>query len=110
MRTYWFGIAIVLSLALIGAGLASLLPDAAFSAAPATLSQQQVANFDQVINANSKVLLGQGKQIFRFDTFGDEAFWGDTLHLHQAIGVKEKQISRDESNLSRGVGGGPKQA
>lgn len=27
----------------------------------------------------------QGRQIFRFDTFGDEVFWGDTLMLHQAI-------------------------
>src|SRR6185503_5246309 len=27
----------------------------------------------------------QGKQIFRFDTFGDEVFWGDTLKLHKAI-------------------------
>jgi len=26
-----------------------------------------------------------GRQTFRFDTFGDEAFWGDTLKLHQAI-------------------------
>jgi hypothetical protein len=30
-------------------------------------------------------LLRRGQQVFRFDTFGDEAFWGDTLHLHQAI-------------------------
>jgi hypothetical protein len=29
--------------------------------------------------------LGEGRQIFRFDTFGDEGFWGDTLKLHQAI-------------------------
>ena len=36
-----------------------------------------------VDNATQKVL--QGEQIFRFDTFGDEAFWGDTLKLHQAI-------------------------
>jgi hypothetical protein len=27
----------------------------------------------------------QGRHIFRFDTFGDEAFWGDTIKLHQAI-------------------------
>lgn len=27
----------------------------------------------------------EGRNIFRFDTFGDEAFWGDTLQLHQAI-------------------------
>jgi hypothetical protein len=26
-----------------------------------------------------------GRQIFRFDTFGDEAWWGDTLKLHQAL-------------------------
>src|SRR5437868_11023675 len=26
-----------------------------------------------------------GRQIFRFDTFGDEAFWGGALRLHQAI-------------------------
>ncbi len=30
-------------------------------------------------------MLIQGKQIFRFDTFGDQAFWGDTLKLHKAI-------------------------
>src|SRR5215216_47733 len=30
-------------------------------------------------------LFEQGRQIFRFDTFGDEAFWGDALQLHQAI-------------------------
>ena len=30
-------------------------------------------------------LFDQGRQIFRFDTFGDEAFWGDSLQLHQAI-------------------------
>jgi phage baseplate assembly protein gpV len=30
-------------------------------------------------------LLEQGKQIFRFDTFGDEDYWGGTLQLHKAI-------------------------
>ena len=34
-------------------------------------------------NAIQKVQ--QGEQIFRFDTFDDETFWGDTLKLHQAI-------------------------
>lgn len=34
-------------------------------------------------------LVRKGMQTFRFDTFGDEAWWGDALHLHQAIeGVK----------------------
>jgi len=30
-------------------------------------------------------LAAEGRDTFRFDTFGDEAFWGDTLKLHQAI-------------------------
>jgi len=29
--------------------------------------------------------LEEGRRIFRSDTFGDEAYWGDTLHLHKAI-------------------------
>jgi hypothetical protein len=34
---------------------------------------------------NAVQLVTRGRQIFRFDTFGDQAFWGDTLKLHQAI-------------------------
>jgi cytochrome c2 len=34
---------------------------------------------------NALQQLREGQQTFRFDTFGDEAFWGDTLKLHQAI-------------------------
>lgn len=30
-------------------------------------------------------LVAQGKTIFRFDTFGDETFWTDTLRLHETI-------------------------
>ncbi len=30
-------------------------------------------------------MLDEGRRIFRFDTFGDEAFWGDTIKLHRAI-------------------------
>jgi mono/diheme cytochrome c family protein len=30
-------------------------------------------------------MIEEGRRIFRFDTFGDEAFWGDELKLHQAI-------------------------
>ncbi|MEO7064593.1 MAG: Ig-like domain-containing protein [Dokdonella sp.] len=31
--------------------------------------------------------LEQGKQIFRFDTFGDETQWTDALHMDQVIGT-----------------------
>jgi mono/diheme cytochrome c family protein len=30
-------------------------------------------------------MMEEGRQTFRFDTFGDEQFWGDTLKLHNAI-------------------------
>src|SRR5215218_10602958 len=32
-----------------------------------------------------KRLFEQGRRIFRFDTFGDQAFWGGALELHKAI-------------------------
>ena len=35
--------------------------------------------------ANAVDKATKGRQIFRFDTFGDQSFWGDTLKLHQAI-------------------------
>ncbi|MGH0037965.1 MAG: c-type cytochrome [Myxococcota bacterium] len=30
-------------------------------------------------------LVAEGREIFRFDTFGDEAFWSGALRLHEAI-------------------------
>ena len=30
-------------------------------------------------------MIDEGRATFRFDTFGDEVFWGDTIKLHQAI-------------------------
>jgi len=33
-------------------------------------------------------LLARGRQIFRYDTFGDQAFWGGALQLHRAIAGK----------------------
>ena len=34
---------------------------------------------------NNADLTQVGMQTFRFETFGDEAWWGDTLQLHRAI-------------------------
>lgn len=44
---------------------------------------QSTSHNPVVENATAKVQ--QGQQTFRFDTFGDQAFWRDTLKLHQAI-------------------------
>ena len=44
-----------------------------------------VSPADRAMEANDDRMIAEGRRTFRFDTFGDEAFWGDTLHLHQAI-------------------------
>ena len=37
------------------------------------------------VAAHATKLLVEGQRIFRFDTFGDEKFWGGELRLHEAI-------------------------
>ena len=34
---------------------------------------------------NAMQMIEEGRETFRFDTFGDEAFWGDALRLDEAI-------------------------
>ena len=56
----------------------------------ATLAEEQgkstkPTSAEQQTDANSQRMLAEGKQTFRFDTFGDEAFWTDALQLHRAI-------------------------
>src|SRR3954469_23898425 len=46
---------------------------------------KKAKSFDDQIGTNAQRMIDEGTQIFRFDTFGDEAFWGDMLKLHQAI-------------------------
>ena len=43
------------------------------------------SGFADVVSDSSKRMLKEGEGTFRFDTFGDEAWWGDTLRLHEAI-------------------------
>ena len=50
-----------------------------------TAQSEIVTPQDKVILANTTRLLERGRNIFRYDTFGDEAFWGRTLRLHLAI-------------------------
>src|SRR5215208_3567227 len=55
------------------------------SAAQLQAKKQKIRSFDDQIGANAQQMIDDGRQTFRFDTFGDEAFWGDMLKLHQAI-------------------------
>lgn len=45
----------------------------------------QLGAFDRSILPNAAQLLTQGRETFRYETFGDEAFWGGQLGLNQAI-------------------------
>src|SRR5216683_2924326 len=40
---------------------------------------------DRHISAHAQRMIAEGRRIFRFDTFGSEAFFGDALQLHKAI-------------------------
>ena len=60
------------------------------------------SGFEKAIDDNAARMMRDGRQIFRFDTFGDEAFWGDALQLHKAIA--------GEKNGGVGSGVSPKTA
>jgi hypothetical protein len=49
------------------------------------ITQQVSAQSGDPITDNAQRMIEEGRQTFRYDTFGDEAFWGSTLQLHQAI-------------------------
>lgn len=55
------------------------------SAASAQTQAVTSGSFDSTIAQNAQRMIEEGRKIFRFDTFGDEAFWGDQLQLHKAI-------------------------
>ncbi len=46
---------------------------------------QSSKNFDDIIKQNADDMMREGRQIFRYDTFGSEDFWGGKLNLHLAI-------------------------
>jgi len=58
--------------------------------------------FDGEIARHAQAMMDDGKKIFRYDTFGSEAFWGDALGLHKAIA--------GEKNGGVGPGVSPKTA
>src|SRR5687768_14010649 len=63
-------VSVLVGLVLVGVGLGS--GEQGKAQAKATLSQAQR-------------LIEQGRQIFRYDTFGDEQLWTDVLRMHEVI-------------------------
>lgn len=49
--------------------------------------------------AQQAALVMQGQQIFRFDTFGDEAKWTDTLRMHEVISATAVTMRLDEPHF-----------
>jgi hypothetical protein len=43
------------------------------------------SKLDRAVRESALAVLDEGRDVFRYDTFGDEAFWGDALKLHDAI-------------------------
>jgi len=70
----------VLALAWTGASVSSTA-----QVGRASSQQKPPPPFDRVISKNTETMIEQGRHVFRYDTFGDEAFWGDAIKLHQAI-------------------------
>ena len=48
-------------------------------------SSQIPAGSGQAPDEASPQVLADGQQIFRYDTFGDEQFWTDTLHMERVV-------------------------
>jgi hypothetical protein len=77
MKSRFTAVGILLTVVLV---LATIAVPSAKTANKAATSQ-----FLGSAEDNAKQLIDQGRHIFRFDTFGDEAFWGGQLHLQQSI-------------------------
>ena len=83
-------------------GVAGLcIPLLASSLIPAA-AQTGGKEYDEAAAEQARRYLEEGRDIFRFDTFGSEAFWGGRLQLHQAIA--------GEANGGVGPGISPKAA
>src|SRR2546425_1038332 len=57
---------------------------------------QKSSGFDTTITRHAQQMIESGRHVFRYDTFGSEAFWGDALQVHKAIAGEK----------NGGVGGG----
>jgi hypothetical protein len=52
-------------------------------------------------------LVALGKEIFRFDTFGDEVFWTDGLRVHQVISAAVSPSTALQVGLEVDLGAQP---
>ena len=74
-----------LALLLLGVATTLVFLDRRSDASWSRSNAIKLTESDQQTDTNAQRMLEDGKQTFRFDTFGDEVFWSDALQLHQAI-------------------------
>src|SRR5262245_45223256 len=56
---------------------------------PVIEAEEQLCHLNDPLLDNAVATILDGQQTFRFDTFGDEFFWGDQLGLHLTIEGKD---------------------
>ena len=74
-----------LSMALVMTGVFSAVGCAKVEAPSAKVDSANATGAGVASNDASAQTLADGQQVFRFDTFGDEQFWTDTLHLNDVV-------------------------
>jgi mono/diheme cytochrome c family protein len=74
---------VLVGVALIAAGMIGLpaLAVSGFLDQPADPAHP----WDSQVRTHTRDLIDQGREVFRYDTFGSESFFGSTIGLHQAI-------------------------
>jgi hypothetical protein len=84
MKTRLVGSKVVVSsLAALAAAIILLFQGG--SASAQARSQNHGNGGDEDVRARAQRLVEEGRRTFRDDTFGNEAFWGGALRLHEAI-------------------------
>jgi hypothetical protein len=87
MKTLWrvLGTFVLIAAALVGFRVQEATSASRDDSEDDFEERGSLATVDRRIDSNAQRMVRDGRQIFRFDTFGDEAFWGDLLGLHKAI-------------------------
>jgi len=93
---------VIIIAAFAGAGLCAALVTSAAQPSQKSAAPAAPKNVDAENARSARTMLDEGRKIFRYDTFGSEAFWGDALQLHKAIA--------GEKNGGVGPGVSPKTA
>ena len=73
---------------LVGAGVIVYLAVVLVNLTVVAVSGSAAAPSKVERSSHTSRLLAQGRRVFRYDTFGDQAFWGGALQLNRAIAGK----------------------